>query len=437
MRQILRIWSLRNLSLLGRINIVKTLGISLLTYHMMNLEMPDYGLKAIEKILYEFIWGGKGKAKVKRSTLMAPIEQGGLKARDIYSQNNSWKIKWISKLCQPAKWNAITRAELNKVGGIEYLMDCNYDVEKLKLNITDFWIEVLLAFQNLNSSKKVIGMKAIKAQIINNNQNILIGGKSIYMNKLQEAQIDRVEDWLTWQNKIVSFDTLKRKCPRLNWLEYLQVRSAIPKEWIKAIEEEQEGEVQSKIWWDQKEVKKCLNQTRISRPTAIETWSKEKQNNISQYIEWKKQYKELKKLYIEPKLKSFQYLIMNKRITTKKERVRYGITDESRCQMCKQEETFEHIFLECPETLRLWEKLKNKLKQEYEIDYTFNKENIIFLQTDYDRRENVIINSYMIWAKQYRYRISIDNSVANFEVLNKEIECRKKMQKIRILSLRY
>ena len=64
MRQVLNIWSTRNLSLMGRIAIVKTLGISLLTYHMMNLEMPNTGLKALEKIIYEYIWQGKHKAKI-------------------------------------------------------------------------------------------------------------------------------------------------------------------------------------------------------------------------------------------------------------------------------------------------------------------------------------------------------------------------------------
>ena len=65
--------------------------------------------------------------------------------------------------------------------------------------------------------------------------------------------------------------------------------------------------------------KRILNNTRILEPTCIKTWEQEQKNNIKQYINWDNQYKALKKLYLEPKLKSFQYLVMNRRITTKKE----------------------------------------------------------------------------------------------------------------------
>ena len=75
MRQIFRLWSVRNLSLNGRVNIAMTLEKSLLTYHIMNLEMPENGLRAIEQIVYEYIWQGKRRAKIniKKNTLIWPI----------------------------------------------------------------------------------------------------------------------------------------------------------------------------------------------------------------------------------------------------------------------------------------------------------------------------------------------------------------------------
>ena len=44
-------------------------------------------------------------------------------------------------------------------------------------------------------------------------------------------------------------------------------------------------------------------------------------------------------------------------------------------------------------------------------------------------KENIIINTYLIRAKQYRYRITMDKTNLDFKIFEKEIECRKKMLK--------
>ena len=75
-------------------------------------------------------------------------------------------------------------------------------------------------------------------------------------------------------------------------------------------------------------------------------WENEQKNNIKQYIDWNDQYWALKKVFLEPKLKSFQYLLMNKRITTKKERLRYNMIDLNQCHISKHPEDFDHMFLE-------------------------------------------------------------------------------------------
>ena len=431
MRQVFRIWSQRNLSLLGRIAIVKTLGISLLTYCMTNLDMPDYGLKALEKIIYEYIWQGKNKAKIKKSTLMAPLEKGGLKAPDIYTQNDLWKIKWVEKLCIPNKWNALIRRQLQKVGGIEYLINCNFDIEALPIRLRKFWTEVLCIFQNINCTEKVTNIHDIKTQIINNNQYVLIGGKSFFKQKLVDAEIDKVEDWIHWNNTWKSWENLKEKCPSLTCMEYNQIKSAVPKHWIKILQQRVNWGADRQILISEKmQIKQLLNNTRIQKPTCVEVWENEQKNNIKQYINWVDQYSAFQKVFVEPRLKSFQYLLMNKRITTKKERMRYKLIDKNECHFCKKEEDFDHMFLECPGTLRLWERLKNKLLDEYRIDMIVNKENVIFLQNTQDKRRDAIINATFIWGKHFIYKASIQNNKLEFDIFWKEVECRLKMMEI-------
>lgn len=52
-------WQRRNLTLYGKINIVKTLGISKLIYSASVLPVPDHYIQEINKLTFNFIWAGK------------------------------------------------------------------------------------------------------------------------------------------------------------------------------------------------------------------------------------------------------------------------------------------------------------------------------------------------------------------------------------------
>ena len=98
----LNIWSQRNISLYGKITVIKTFALSQLVYILSVLPSPDSisskksdpnecdFFNVIERILYEFIWGGAKKDKIKRSTLLKSYEEGGLKMTHTKSQNHAF-----------------------------------------------------------------------------------------------------------------------------------------------------------------------------------------------------------------------------------------------------------------------------------------------------------------------------------------------------------
>ena len=51
-------WQRRNLTLYGKKNIVKTLGISKLIYSASVLPVPDHYIQEINKLTFNFIWAG-------------------------------------------------------------------------------------------------------------------------------------------------------------------------------------------------------------------------------------------------------------------------------------------------------------------------------------------------------------------------------------------
>ena len=81
LKNTLKNWKRRKLTLHGRIKIMKTLGLSKLIYNTSVLEIPDCYVKEINKLSFEFIWEGK-PAKIKRKTIISDISQGGLRMMD-------------------------------------------------------------------------------------------------------------------------------------------------------------------------------------------------------------------------------------------------------------------------------------------------------------------------------------------------------------------
>ena len=82
-KESINVWKWRGLSLLGRIQIVKTFAIPKLMFRASVIPVSKELIKEANSVLYNFIWNGKDK--VKRLALISDIEMGGLKMLDIQS----------------------------------------------------------------------------------------------------------------------------------------------------------------------------------------------------------------------------------------------------------------------------------------------------------------------------------------------------------------
>ena len=89
-------WKARNLSLKGRILIIKTLGLSKFSLLAAMINIPEDIIIKINAIIYNFIWGGKTD-KVRRQIITQEYQDGGLKMLDFNHMIKSAKIKWIKR----------------------------------------------------------------------------------------------------------------------------------------------------------------------------------------------------------------------------------------------------------------------------------------------------------------------------------------------------
>ena len=81
LRESLKGWSWRGLTLLGRIQVIKSFAIPKLLYRASLISTKKDFIKIINNLLYSFVW--KGKDKVKRNALINSFEKGGLKMPDM------------------------------------------------------------------------------------------------------------------------------------------------------------------------------------------------------------------------------------------------------------------------------------------------------------------------------------------------------------------
>ena len=104
----------RNLSLKGKITIIKTLAIPQIQFLFNMIYISDKVVKKIDELVYNFLWNSK-PPKIKKSTIIAPIKEGGLGMIDTQTIHQSAKISWIKRLLQPndSKWNYFMLFMLN------------------------------------------------------------------------------------------------------------------------------------------------------------------------------------------------------------------------------------------------------------------------------------------------------------------------------------
>ena len=102
----LHLWSRRNLTIFGRIQIVKTFAIPIFMFRAGLVCMDKGVVTETNKIIFNFIW--KGKEKVKRSSLKSEVENGGLRAPHLESAIKTQRIRRVESKQLEDKFSSIT-----------------------------------------------------------------------------------------------------------------------------------------------------------------------------------------------------------------------------------------------------------------------------------------------------------------------------------------
>ena len=117
--KILKSWQHRKLTLLGKVTVIKSLALPKLIHFLTSLPNLKQSLfNDLNKLFFNFIWDGKPE-KIKRNTLIADFEDGGLKMIHLQQFNAYFKISWIKRFFSNLKggWQKIMAKNIKYYGG--------------------------------------------------------------------------------------------------------------------------------------------------------------------------------------------------------------------------------------------------------------------------------------------------------------------------------
>ena len=227
----LSMWRWRGLTLLGRIQIVKTFAIPKFMSKASLISISDDLIKKVNTLLYGFIW--KGNDKIKRTALINDIDKGGLKMLDIQSMIFSQRIITLKKYIEDynSSWKYILDTVLGEVGG-KFILHCDFDTNKLPIYLPNFYKECLDAWSVLNTTAKVTSYDDIVNQIIWNNKHILIQDKSIFIKHLVDHEIVKIGDLISDNGRFIKSDKiLQTSLSPIQYFNLMSIVNSIPNEW--------------------------------------------------------------------------------------------------------------------------------------------------------------------------------------------------------------
>lgn len=368
-------WKKRKLTMIGRIQIVKSLLIPQLTYLIAVLSVPQNVVKKIESILYDFIWDGNDK--IKRRTMCRVYNAGGLNTLDLSSYILSIHVSWVKKLKDNVEdqWKVIPKHYLNQFGNNLLIFSMNLhtykNVEGFH-NIPTFYQDIIKAWLAIGGGNRnyPLTITDIGSEIIWGNQYIKYKNKTLIFQDWINSNIIIIKDLLDHEGKINEIVILNSLQGKQNWISQMSiVKKSIPRMWQEKLRNS--DIVKYNLKTDYKTLKvKLLHSSKMlfdlnnltNKGMYKSLVTKHSQKPIA-YIVWENTFLHISKSALEYKLeqalifvftkiednriKVFRWKLIHRILTNNQIMYKWKVKDSPLCTICGVVEDYEHFFIKC------------------------------------------------------------------------------------------
>ena len=420
LKTILGIWSMRDMTPIGRISIIKSLGLSQMIYLLSVLPNPnDVFLKNLDTIVYKFIWSNKPD-KVSRKTVIAGYYDGGLNMMHIPSMIKGLKIAWVKRLLDDknkGNWKCFYKKELAAFGGnLIWYCNLNPSDNSLKNIKNKFIYEVITAWFHVVYTNHD---QNYHHEILWNNSRVRIANRVLFWKNWYDKGLKCFKDMLSFNGDILNLTQFKHKFNmNINFLDYFSLVDAIPQKWkraVKTVKLDDNTNSQEKFVLKITNVKqvcklvhKKCTQRIIKTPVSELKWA-------DHFNEWDLNWRDV---YLIPliatlstRIRYFQYKILHRYLAVNKLLKKMGIVNSELCTFCNLEiEDIQHFFWNCSRLTTFWNEFQNCILRN---SFDLNARDIILGFVDIDK---IKYNFILLFAKYYIYNCKWDNSKPNYMV---------------------
>jgi hypothetical protein len=413
---LLRMWLQRDLSLKGKITVLKTLALSLLIYPLSMLNAPKWVIDEIDKLFLRFLWGDKPR-KVKRLTTELKIMDGGLNMINVDYMARALKATWIHKIFSENnnKWTTIPKLYFNKISFNE-ICQTRFDERYLPYNLPAFYRQCLIITNELRSAEPE-SKEEIKHERLWLNTNIRIGMQPVFYKIWKEHNIKTVGDLLNNDNNFKTLEEIQEQygLPVRPFIEYMSLRLAIPPSWKNKLKELNDISVERTLDKDDIYIKLNEDLVGIGGCSNKDLYWQILQNSnksvpTSKHY-WKNNYdlsdEDMGLIYCIPfqcvrdtKIQSLQYKIINHIYACRLKLYHWRIKPTSKCLYCDESDSLEHHFYLCNQVSIFWTTLE-KWWQNICLDCSLNTIKNILLGVYSDDCHQKQLNYIILKGKWY------------------------------------
>jgi hypothetical protein len=142
-QNVLNIWFSRNLSLKGKVTILKSLILPKLLYVASVLPVPIDIMTVVDNMIIKFFWNN-GSHKIKKDVLIQPIEVGGIKLPSFRDMVKTNRVSWVKRLLSPvnSKWKQIFIQAIHPLKCSEFFQS-SIDKELIKSLENPFYQQIV------------------------------------------------------------------------------------------------------------------------------------------------------------------------------------------------------------------------------------------------------------------------------------------------------
>ncbi len=358
LKQILKKWESRNLSLLGKITILKSLALSQIVYQITLLDNFDNLLLAdINKIFLKFLWDNK-PPKINKNILVQTYRKGGLSFPDVVHFCTAQYFSWMRRTVDTSnngKWKIFLKREcLLKTGfrDIRSVFDCNLNTRDCKRIFGNTFLgNMLCAWSSLHYRHPPENRNIID-EMLWYNSDFKIAGRPSGIQCLMDLNLNCLRDLVTG-NVFKSFQEIKMIAPGMSRWEYNILKAAIPNRWLECLSMAHVNLAVDGINPDilQQKTTRKIYQTLIEINIPIDTdkihvfWNGCFPDVV---LDWENIHVNPFKCLIINKHRSFAFKFLHKLIFSDKRLFLSGMIESTLCRFCLEDVgSFMHNFWNC------------------------------------------------------------------------------------------